>query len=262
MTLTSQRAEARMPDYTHFTLESVRADSHDMQYFFKASYGQGPPVVSDGYGGWEVTGRPRDIGLTEWKGRNPMAIQIPFMIDNYIESVRRDPDSWDNHAGPGVLVEQQVTSLERLCGIGGSDVPPTFKLFSDGVIPHDHETYPSGQWVVENVDWDADLEIRNTVGNRVRCGGTLTIRQFIKPHVYGRYGIGGRRRRRVAKKGAAGYYQGRTYITKKGDTLPKIAKRKDVYGDATKWRKIARKNNIRDPHKKLKTGTRLGIPFV
>jgi hypothetical protein len=250
-----------MPDYTRFTFESVRADSNDTQYFFTAKYGQGPPIVTDGYGGWEVSGRPRDIGLTEWKGRNPMAIRIPFMVDNWFESIQQDPQL--QNPGPGVRVEQQITQLERLCGIGGSDVPPTFKVFSDGVIPHDYNTFPNGQWVIENVDWNEDVEIRNAYGNRVRCGGSVVIRQFIKPQVFGRLGakVAKQGRKKVVKKGAAGYYQGRTYITKQGDTLPKIAKRKDVYGDSTKWRKIAQKNNIRDPHKKLKTGTRLGIPF-
>jgi hypothetical protein len=182
-----------------------------------------------------------------------MAIQIPFMIDNFAQE--------DN---PGVRLEQQITQLERLCGIGTSDVPPVFRVFSNGVIPHDHDSYPSGLWVIENVDWDPDKEIRNEGGNRVRCGGTIVIRQFIKPKVFGRLTAKGaktHKHKRVSKKGSAGYYQGRTYITKSGDTLVKIAKRKDVYGDATKWHKIALKNNKRDPHYRYKAGTRLAIPF-
>lgn len=242
-----------MPDYTVFTFESIPADSNDPQITFRSEYGTGPPLVSDGYGGWEVVARPRDIGLTEWQGRNPMAIQIPFMIDNYAEPFK-----------PGVRLETQITALERLSGIGSHDVPPTFRVMSDGVIPHDHDSYPAGQWVVENVDWDGDKEIRNSVGNRVRCGGTIVIRQFIKPKVFGRLSAKGAstaKHKKVVKKGAPGYYQGRTYITKHGDTMPKIAKRKDVYGTASKWRKIALKNNERDPHKKFKTGTRLAIPY-
>lgn len=51
----------------------------------------------------------------------------------------------------------------------------------------------------------------------------------------------------------------RSYTVQKGDTLEKIAKK--MYGDSTKWKKIADANKSKtgDP-KKLKVGTKLVIP--
>lgn len=60
-------------------------------------------------------------------------------------------------------------------------------------------------------------------------------------------------------KGGKGGDKLKFYIVKKGDTLQSIAAMKRVYGDASKWRKLADANKIRDP-KKLKVGTRLRIP--
>lgn len=52
---------------------------------------------------------------------------------------------------------------------------------------------------------------------------------------------------------------GKTYVVKSGDTLSSIAKQ--VYGDASKWRKIWDANKARVPNKdKLKVGTKLIIP--
>jgi nucleoid-associated protein YgaU len=60
----------------------------------------------------------------------------------------------------------------------------------------------------------------------------------------------------VATGGAAA---GRQYTVKSGDTLSKIAK--DVYGDASQWKKIQAANAdlIRDPDK-IQTGWTLNLP--
>lgn len=56
--------------------------------------------------------------------------------------------------------------------------------------------------------------------------------------------------------GSAGKH---TYIVQKGDTYAKIAKK--VYGDSSKWKKIANANKSKVPDpKKLKVGTKLTIP--
>jgi nucleoid-associated protein YgaU len=68
--------------------------------------------------------------------------------------------------------------------------------------------------------------------------------------------------RRAASKGKQGTTGSRgrkTYTVKQGDTLPKIAARADVYGDAGKWKAIAHANGIRDP-RSLKVGRVLKIP--
>src|SRR3954465_14089854 len=75
---------------------------------FKGSFADGAPLVVEGYGGWQVVNRPKAMGIVEWQGRNPIAIEIPFMIDYYISGI----DS------PGIHCEGWVTALEQLCGVG------------------------------------------------------------------------------------------------------------------------------------------------
>lgn len=223
------------PDVNQFLIRSM-----DNRYVFRATLADGAPLVIDGYGGWSVTQRAKDIGLTEWQGRNPIAIEIPFTLDRWITHV-------DN---PGELVEEQVKMLERLCGLGTHDHPPICRVNGRGVIPHDNYIARNiHRWVIENVTWDRSVELRSgDTQRRVRCGGTITIRQYIEAPTI-------ERRRRVKTN------KGRTsYVVKQGDTLLKIAARHDIYGNAKKWKRIGEANNIRDPHKKLKVGRRLKIP--
>lgn len=219
-----------------FTIESIGVP----EYSFTADIGFAPPIVVDGYGGWEVEAVPKDVGMTIWQGRQPIAIEIPFMLDN-----------WRRVSGdPGVEVEQEIVQLNRLTGLGRPGQPPICTVDSHGLIPHDHHGDPGMHWVVENLTWDADVEIRNSVGNRVRCGGTITIRQHIAHDTLDHL--------KVSRRASHG--RSKVYVVRTGDTLSKIAKRKDVYGNAAKWRKIADANHIRDPHAKLKRGRHLRIP--
>ncbi|HEY7419460.1 MAG TPA: LysM peptidoglycan-binding domain-containing protein, partial [Ktedonobacteraceae bacterium] len=50
------------------------------------------------------------------------------------------------------------------------------------------------------------------------------------------------------------------YIVKKGDTLGKIAAKKSIYGDASKWKWIADANHLRD-RRSIYVGKRLIIPI-
>lgn len=215
--------------------------SEDNTIRFTSNFGDGPAIVTEGYAGWQVISVPKSVGVTVWQGRNPMAIEIPFMIDYFPLD-----DELDN---PGIACENQVTNLERLCGVGGRSQPSICCVDGGGMIPHDYTIYSLHRWVIEQVSWDKDMEIRaRTTGRRMRCGGVLTIRQFMTPaELLQRIGP----RDRASKP--------KFYTVKKGDTLEKIAARRDVYGDANKWKKIADANNLRDP-RSLRVGKKLRIP--
>jgi hypothetical protein len=222
-----------------FFIQSIEDDT-----VFEAYFGDGSPTVTDGYGGWQVTARPKDVGIVEWIGRNPMQIEIPFLIDNWLD----DPS--DN---PGIETERQVSNLESLCGIGGHAMPPPCLVHGNGVIPHD-EAIAKGanRWVVENVSWDREREFRSPKSQRrIQCGGTITIRQYIVSTDF---------LAQFSKYQRAGSKKPhKPYLVKKGDTLHKIAAK--VYGDARKWKKIAEANNIRDSRSlKAKVGKRIRIP--
>jgi len=206
---------------------------------FTSAFADGSPLVVEGYAGWQVINRPRDIGIVEWQGRNPMAIEIPFMLDYWASATDVDD--------PGVQCEAQVSALEKLCGVGSHDQPPVCKVDGDGVIPHDHTIWPQGHWVVENVTWDRGVELRHWyTGRRLRAGGTIQIRQFIVPTDI---------LRTIKKRDRA--YKPKVYIVKKGDTLNKVAKW--FYKDPHKWKVIADVNHLRD-RRTLRIGQRLKIP--
>lgn len=221
----------KLPPY-QFGIQSVE----DFTTFI-SDFGDGAPLVVDGYGGWTVTTRPKEIGIAEWAGRNPMAVEIPFVVDNYLLGVNG-----------GILTERQVTALETLCGLGSHDIPPICVVHGGGAIPHDEESAPgSHKWVIESVVWDRDIEVRSEASQRrLMCGGTLTIRQFITASdILRRLGPN----TRASKP--------KIYIVKRGDTLSKIAAK--FYGDSKKWKKIADANHIRDP-RSLKIGAKIRIP--
>lgn len=228
-------------------VNSFRIDSNDPDITFRAKFGDGAPLVIDGYGGWTVTQRPRNIGITEWVGRNPVAVEIPFMIDKWITI----PDA----NNPSELVESQVKKLERLSGVGSDEEPPVCKVDGHGVIPFDQEYKPQWKWVIENVTWDRGIEIRSgTNEGRLRAGGTLVIRQLVRSDPLERQKRGKNQTKKNQDKGKK---HPRFYIVKNGDSLTKIAVK--MYGDAKKWKKIAEANNLRDP-RHIKVGRKLRIP--
>lgn len=225
------------PDISTFIIRSLEDGTAFVAYF-----GDGAPLVTDGYGGWQITARPKEIGLTEWIGRNPMQIEIPFVIDNY------SFDESDSDESPGIATEKMVRKLETLCGVGGHSQPPVCVVNGHGVIPHDdHEAPGAHKWVVENVQWDREQELRSGDSQRrMKCGGTLIIRQYI---------VASDILRRLGPTARA--QSPDMYIVKAGDTLSKIAQK--VYGDANKWKRIADANNLRDS-RSLVVGKHLRIP--
>jgi hypothetical protein len=203
------------------------------------TFADGAPIVTEGYGGWQVISRPREVGVVEWQGRSPMAIEIPFMIDYW----------FDEHRYPknlGELCENQIKSLERLAGIGSHKQPPVCRVNSGGVIPHDYSINPSIQWVIESLTWDRSVELRRENGRRLRAGGSLVIRQFLTARDI-LHKIKANNRARIPS----------TYRVRRGDTLSKIAKK--LYGDSHKWKIIADANHIRD-RRHLKINQILKIP--
>lgn len=214
---------------------------------FKANFADGSAIVTEGYAGWQIVNRPRDVGLTEWVGRNPMAIEIPFILDYWLEAI---------NTNPGIDCENQVSNLETLAGVGSHAQPPICYVDGRGAIPHDETIAPgSHQWVIETITWDRSMEIRSqTSGRRLRCGGVIVVRKFVTSTDMLRTIKSTDRARGSGRKP-------KHYRVKRGDTLGKIAARKDIYNDASKWKIIADANHIRD-RRHLKVNQRLLIPAI
>jgi hypothetical protein len=204
---------------------------------FEAAFADGAAIVTDGYGGWQITSIPKEVGVTEWQGRNPLAVEIPFVIDYWLSD---DSDA-------GAKAEAKVKRLERLCGIGSHEQPPICTVDGGGAIPHDYTINKKAQWVIESLSWDRAVELRDqTTRQRLRCGGTIVIRKFTTAREV---------LRRVQPDDRA--KQPGTYVVKKGDNLSKIAGK--LYKDPSKWRLIADANGIRD-RRTLTVGRTLKYP--
>lgn len=189
----------------------------------------GPAIVTAGYGGWSRIARPRRKALTEWVGRDSVSIEIAFIMSDFAKN-------------RGAYIEDKCQILDELAGVeAGDPEPPLLELHSDppGVIPHSYERASHVRWFIETLTWDKDAIRYNQNGNRIHVSGTITLTQYVADT----------RLRMSKRKKKKGDSRGRrkTYRVKKGDTLYKIAARKDVYGDRHKWRRIAKANKIRDP---------------
>jgi nucleoid-associated protein YgaU len=112
-------------------------------------------------------------------------------------------------------------------------------------------------WVVEGIEPGADVERRASDGNRVSQDFTVRLLHFNAVEVI----VERSPSRQAASKGekTAPTRGVKSYVVVKGDTLPRIAARPEVYGDAGQWKKIANANGIRDP-RSLRVGRRLKIP--
>lgn len=213
---------------------------------FRSWLTKAPVPLPASYGGWSKVARPRRKSITTWIGRDPLSIELHFLID-------------DLDGGDGRAVEKEIRQLEVLAGLegGGEMEPSLFRLKSEPkqLMPHGFARAPHVKWYIETgPTWDADSVIKKLpAGRTVRIAGSMTITQFVEDSRLDRLirRGGGRGKGRINRR--------KWYVVKEGDTLQKIAARKDVYGDAKSWREIAKANKIRDP-KKLKVGARLRIP--
>lgn len=203
------------------------------------------PIVTAGYGGWARTARPRAKALTEWVGRDSVSLTMEFIIYN----------EFGGTYGSGIGVAENIRNLEHFLGVDAGDPePPLVSITSDPkrLVPHNEFHAPHVSWFVESCNWDSDGWINNSVGNPIRAPGTMVVTQCVR---------GGRLTPASKARGSNKGARRKTYVIKKGDTLHTIAARKDVYGDAKQWKKLAKANHIRDSkalHKKI--GKTIKIP--
>lgn len=201
---------------------------------FSAMMGSNGPIVDGGYGGWITVDRPRKVALTQWDGRDPFSLKVEVIIDGWRSA---DP------------VEVRCTTLERMAlpPVVGSQ-PPTVKVY--GNVPHTDLT-----WVINTIEWGASLRDSKT-GLRLRQVATITLLQYVDEDRVKIQPAAEKARAKNIKPGEQSA-KVRTYTVVAGDSLSSIASK--VYGDYSRWRDIAKLNNIRDG-KNLKTGTKLRLP--
>lgn len=117
----------------------------------KALLGADPPTPTGGYGGWDIVGRPRRVGLTQWNGRQPIQMDVSILFDGF-----KNDES----------VEYECVRLERMA-LPFINEPPVVRLFGSS-IPHNDL-----DWVINNIAWGSSIKLKN--GDRIRQEATISL---------------------------------------------------------------------------------------
>jgi hypothetical protein len=199
-----------------------------------------PATIAGGDGGWQVTSRERRIGLTQWRGNDPVRLSIPILFDASIARIADQRMSMRN-----------LELLGRPPTINHGE-PPIVRVVSQGI------RYPTSKgakqdWVIETITWGTN-QMKDT--DPFRQDAVVNLLQYIdedrvafanidlpsispkkKKHHHKHH------HRHHHKKTAHGWPK--FYHAKPGETLPKIAAK--FYHDSSMWHRIARANGILDP---------------
>jgi hypothetical protein len=183
-----------------------------------------PIRYTAGFGGWEVTQRPRQVGMTSWQGQEPLQLTLGLMFNTF--------DT------PGTI-SSDVAALRRIAR-GDDESPP-------GVCTIEGIPLGPDDWIIEGLEFGEAL--RRADGYAVRQEVTLTLREYVPPSYL-----------QLRRKALAGG-KGKTKIitTKRGDTPASIARRMHC-----KWTDLRTLNRkiVKKANQKLKTGTKLRVPVA
>jgi hypothetical protein len=189
--------------------------------------GPDPFVPTGGFGGWDIVDRSRQVAMTIPKGIEPYQYTGSIMFDGL------------KHR------QSQQDDINRLMRCAHGDDASDPGIVSISGLPD----LPADDWIIENLDFDADSQIRhNKSMELIRQKVTLTIREYIHPD--------------YIKSAPSALKRPKTdttiITTKEGDTSHKIAVRQNC-----EWTDIKRLNPTRKIHKanqKLPKGWRLRVP--
>lgn len=197
-----------------------------------------------GVGGWEEVPNVKRPASTEYMGQPLRGLQIPLLFDGW----RTQTD-----------VEEPCRILE----VWGR-IPPGRR--EPAVLQVVYGTYTALRWVVQDLDWDEEAELRNRQGRRLRAAVSLTLLEHRDAAIaltpIQRVAPAPSRPSSPGKPstGAPVRPSGRVYVVKVSDRkqgLSGIALRE--LGKASRWPEIARLNKLRDPNR-ITPGQRLRLP--
>jgi hypothetical protein len=198
----------------------LRLIAPDINVDVKVDMGNGPATPSAGYAGWETVPRVRRRELTSFAGLPPFQQDVPIFLDGHHDNTS---------------VERQLDTILKL---GNSVV---FRCY--GPIFH------SGDRFVFGGEPEFEEMLRAEDMTLIRARVTLKLMEYVPPDQAGR-------RRQRGKIGLADAVP-LTYRTVKGDTLAMIAHK--LYHDWKRWKEIAKKNGLSDPHRQLPEGMLLKL---
>lgn len=186
------------------------------------------PALPKGYGGWEVVSRPRRKGLTQYVGKDPIRMSVAVLFDGF-------------KSGQGQEIPISRMTRMALPPSAGAE-PPQIKVSGPG-LPNTGVV----DWVIEDLTWGQNVIYENVGGVTVRTRQdcVVSLLEYVDPTREAFKSLPG-------LSVVSGKKKVPTRVTiKAGMTLQQLAAR--YYGDASKWKKIAEANNIRDPKHLPKT---------
>lgn len=182
-------------------------------------------VPSGGYGGFQVTPRPKKAALTVWQGRDPFTLTIPMLLHRH-----------------GNSIEDEIHDLGVLSSGTSRGAPPQVNVQGAILVP----THAGRDWTIEDLQWGAARRRRN--GTITRQEVTVVLQEFVDDTS-------------LPTSTEDTLRNGRTiirhYRVKHGDTLLSIAARE--LGDAKRWTDIAVLNGLRSSGQ-LKPGRLIRLP--
>lgn len=130
----------------------------------------GDVTVIGGYGEHSITGRPGNIGITGYDGRQPLQLRIPLLFDR-----------WTAQAS----VEPEIRMLERLLGLDSHlDAPPALIIEGLGV-PHSYSRSPKNRFVLTapsgQIEWGDDVRYRPSDGHRLFVPCVVNAQLLVRP---------------------------------------------------------------------------------
>jgi len=182
-----------------------------------------PPKITSKGSKWEIVNRPRRPGMTMWRGRDPVMQTVGVLFDGFLSEEQ---------------VDSEVDNLLKLYrSPADGSAPPVVKVA--GPIYRRDIT----NWIIEDIQLGDDIirEIIDGVITTLRQDAVITLMEFIEPE---KLEIPGSQTPvpPTAKKGPNHKF----HTVQPGETLQTIAVAE--YDTVTRWRDIAKANNIRDPN--------------
>lgn len=207
----------------------VRLTSRNRKVNIKGWIDETNPRLTGGWGGWEVTERPRQVGVTTWKGVEPFTLEFGMILNG--DRVQSD------HGFESV--EPDIRELVSAARGDSAQYPNLMTI--DGI-----KSLPVDRWVIESMEF-GDAIRRATDFHRIRQQITFTMREYVPPAY------------EPTNKKALNRALGRTVTVKvkKNDTAAIIAKRRGC-----KWTDLRKMNPgvVHTANRKLQVGIKIRVP--
>ncbi len=197
-------------------------------------------VPNAGDGNVERQEIPRRTARTVWKGRAPITLQVPILLDGW---ARR------------LSMEASIRNLDAMMGRGRAGTPTgplDLIIDASGWVPYDQRTQPDLRWWIEGIEWSDSVDdvIRRDDGHRVRQAAVVQLVQVVRGPVALRASSGARARDQLRRDTQL------TYTVRSGESLRDVARK--FYGQTSRWEDIARLNNL--SHPTVAAGRTLRLP--